>query len=72
MVSVTLILIYLDLEKKNSCISLDIWYILGTTFPLEEGMATHSNILICRIPIGRGAWQVVVHGVTNIQTQLSD
>ena len=25
--------------------------------PLEEGMATHSNILAWRIPIDRGAWQ---------------
>ena len=25
--------------------------------PLEEGMATHSNILAWRIPMGRGAWR---------------
>ena len=24
--------------------------------PLEEGMATHSSILACRIPMDRGAW----------------
>ena len=24
--------------------------------PLEEGMATHSNILAWRIPMNRGAW----------------
>ena len=32
--------------------------------PLEEGMATHSNILDWRIPMDRGAWQAAVHGVT--------
>ena len=26
--------------------------------PLEEGMATHSNIPAWRIPMDRGAWQV--------------
>ena len=31
--------------------------------PLEEGMATHSNILAWRIPVDRGAWQATVHGV---------
>ena len=26
-------------------------------------MATHSNILVWRIPTDRGAWQAAVHGV---------
>ena len=26
-------------------------------------MATHSNILVWRIPTDRGAWQATVHGV---------
>ena len=30
---------------------------LGQEDPLEEGMATHSNILAWRIPINRRAWQ---------------
>ena len=30
--------------------------------PLDEGMATHSSILIWRIPMDRGAWQAAVHG----------
>ena len=29
---------------------------LGQKDPLEEGMATHSNILAWRIPMDRGAW----------------
>ena len=34
--------------------------------PLEEGMATHSNILAWN----RGAWQAAIHGVTKSQTGL--
>ena len=37
-------------------------------YPLEEGMATHSNILARRIPMDRGAWQVTVHGVKESDT----
>ena len=36
--------------------------------PLEEGMATHSSILVWRIPMDRGTWQVVVHGVAKSWT----
>ena len=43
---------------------------LGWEDPLEEGMATHSSILACRIPMGRGAWQATVHGVTKSRTWL--
>ena len=32
--------------------------------PLEEGMATYSCILAWRIPMDRGAWWAMVHGVT--------
>ena len=44
---------------------------LGWEDPLEEGMATHSNILTWRIPMDRGAWQATVYGVTKTQIQLS-
>ena len=37
---------------------------LGWEDNLEEGMVTHSVILAWRIPMGRGAWQATVHGVT--------
>ena len=44
---------------------------LGWEDPLEEGMATHSSILAWRIPMDRGAWQAMVHGVTKSQMRLS-
>ena len=34
--------------------------------PLEESMATHSSMLACRIPMDRGAWQVTLHGVAEL------
>ena len=45
---------------------------LGWGDPLEEGMATHSSILACRIPMDREAWWATVHEVTESQTQLSN
>ena len=36
--------------------------------PLEKGMAIHSSILAWRIPMDRGAWWAIVHGVTKNQT----
>ena len=39
--------------------------------PLEEEMATRSNILAWRILDG-GAWRVTVHRVAKSWTQLSD
>ena len=33
----------------------------------EEGMATQSSILAWRIPMGRGAWRVAVHGVSKTE-----
>ena len=35
---------------------------LGRKDLLEEGMATLSNILAWRIPMGRGTWLATVHG----------
>ena len=39
---------------------------------LMDGMATHSSILAWRIPMDRGAWRAVVHGVAKSQTRLSN
>ena len=35
-------------------------------------MTTQSGILAWRIPMNRGAWQAMVHGVTKSETQLSN
>ena len=45
---------------------------LGWEDPLEKGAATHSSILVWRIPVGREAWQATVLGVAKSQTRLSD
>ena len=37
---------------------------LGWEDSLEEGMATHSSILACKIHMDRGTWWATVHGVT--------
>ena len=37
---------------------------LGREDPLEEGVAIHSSILAWRIPVDKGAWQAIVHGVS--------
>ena len=44
---------------------------LGWKDPLEDSMATHSSILIWRIPMNRGAWRATVRGVTKSQAQLN-
>ena len=41
---------------------------LGWEDPLEEGMTTHSSILAWKIPMDRGTWQAIVHGVTKSWT----
>ena len=44
---------------------------LGWKDPLEEGMATHSNILAWRIPWTRGAWWATVYRVAQSQTEVT-
>ena len=39
---------------------------LGWEEPLEEGMATHSCILAWKIPMDRGAWWAIAHGVIDL------
>ena len=58
---------------KNSPAMWETWVqSLGWEDPLEEGMATHSNILAWRIPIDRRVWWATVHGVAEGWTRLSD
>ena len=39
--------------------------------PLEESMAAHFSTLAWRIPMNRGAWWAIVHGIAKSQTRLS-
>ena len=41
---------------------------LGVEDALEESMATHSSILVWRIPLDKGACKATVHGVTKGRT----
>ena len=48
---------------KNLPVMRETWIkSLGWEDPLEDGIATHSNILAWRIPMDRGAWWVIVLG----------
>ena len=60
--------VYLDFtagsDSKESPVIRETWIrSLGWEDPLEEGMTTHSNILFWRIPMDRGAWKSITHGV---------
>ena len=58
---------------KNMPAMRETWvWSLGWEDPLEEGMATHSNILAWKILMDRGAWQATVHEVTKSWTLLSN
>ena len=58
---------------KNLPAMKEIWVqSLGWEDPLEELMATLSSILAWRIPMDRGAWWAIVHGVAKSQTRPSD
>ena len=57
--------------KESTCnagASEDVGLILDWEDPLEEGLATHSNILAWRISVDRGAWRAIVHRVAKNQT----
>ena len=58
--------------KESACSAGDLVQSLAWEDALEEGMTTHSNILAWRIPMDRGAWRAIVHGVTQSRTRLSD
>ena len=57
------------LAVKNALTMWETWpSSLGWEDPLEEGMATHSSILVWKIPMNRGDWPATVHGVTKNRT----
>ena len=54
---------------KNSPAMRETWVqSLSWEDSLEEDMATHSSILVWKIPMDRGAWWATVHGVAKSQT----
>ena len=59
-------------SKDSACDVRDMVLSLGWENPLEEEMATHSNILGWRVPMGRGAWWAAIHGVAKSWTWMSD
>ena len=60
--------------KKNTHLPLQETQVqsLGWEDPLEEGMATHSSILVWRICIDRGDWWATVPGVAKTRTRLNN
>ena len=58
-------------SKESSCSGGDLGSIPGLGRSPGGERATHSNILAWRIPMDRGAWQAIVHGVSKSGTQLS-
>ena len=51
-------------ETARQCRRCETWIQrLGREDALEEGMATHSNILAWENPMDRGAWWATVRGV---------
>ena len=54
---------------KNLPVTQEMWVqSLGWEDPLKAGMATHSSVLTWGIPMDRGAWRAVVHGITKSQS----
>ena len=54
--------------KEFTCNVGDLGSVPGLGKSPEEGIATHSSILAWRIPMDRGAWQAIVHGVAKSWT----
>ena len=51
----------------------EIWiWTLGSDNRLEEGMVTHSNIIVSRIPMDIETWFATAHGFAKSQKWLSD
>ena len=54
-------------SKESACNVGELGLIPGLERSPGDGMATHSSILAWRIPIDRGAWRAIVHGITKNQ-----
>ena len=59
------------LDGKNLPVMWETWVrSLGWDDPLEESMATHTNILAWRIPMDTGTWWATVRGVAWVRHHL--
>ena len=60
-------------SKESASNAIDLYSIqsLGWEDPLEEGIETHSSILVWRIPMDRAAWWATLHGVAKSPLQLN-
>ena len=56
-----------QLVKESACDAGDPRF-LDWEIPLEKGLAAHSSIPSWRIPMDRGGWRAIVHGVSKGQT----
>ena len=52
--------------KESTCNARDHGSVPGWEDPPEEGMVTHSRILVQRIPMDRGAWRAAVLGIAEL------
>ena len=59
-------------SKESACNAGDLVQSLDWEDPLEEGMATHSNILARRIPMDRRAWWATVYEGAKSRTRRSN
>ena len=57
-------------QQQKTCLPMQEMWVqsLGWKDALEKEMETHSSILSWRIPMDRGAWRAIVHGVTKSWT----
>ena len=62
---------YNDLYFLGKLSNLWVWP-LGWKDPLEEGTATHSSLPAWRIPMERGVWRPVVHGLQRLEHDWRD
>ena len=52
-------------QVKNLPAAQETWFqSMGWEGPLEEEMATQSSILAQKNSMDKGAWRIIVHGVT--------
>ena len=61
-------------SKESTCNAGNLGSVPELGRSLEEGMATHSSILVWRIPMDSGAWWATVQGVaeSDMTEQLSN